>query len=57
MDPLYMIEIQTASDPLKRDPELVCIRCKEVLCDVEHGDALAVLVAVAHDHKCKVDEK
>ena len=43
--------VATASDdPVKRDLELVCTKCKEVVCDIEDGDGLHTLVGVAHDH-------
>ncbi len=43
--------VATASDdPLKRDLELVCTKCKEVVCDIEDGDGLHILVGVAQDH-------
>lgn len=32
------------------DPELICDDCGEVVCDVEHGDRLGVLIRVALSH-------
>ncbi|MFC1418774.1 hypothetical protein [Streptacidiphilus cavernicola] len=37
------------------DPNLVCGRCTEAICTIEHGDDLAVLVATAVDHFCTPD--
>ena len=42
-----------SDDAVKTDLELYCDRCPDDadwLCDVEHGDTLAVLVDVALDH-------
>lgn len=46
------VEIRSPSDPLKREPELVCMKCNETLCDVEAGECLKTLVDVARDHDC-----
>lgn len=46
------VEVRASSDPVKRDVELVCRLCDAVLCDVEPGDALDVLVSVGRDHRC-----
>lgn len=43
--------VRWSDDTAKSDPELVCDDCGEVLCDVEHGDTLAALVAVASQHR------
>ncbi len=51
-DALSRFEARVSDDTVKRDPELVCSRCDEVLCDIEHGDTLDVLVGVATDHRC-----
>lgn len=40
-----------AVDPLA-DHDLVCVDCGRLLCSVEPGDTLEVLVGVAKDHKC-----
>jgi hypothetical protein len=39
-----------SDDTTGQDLELVCERCPDDVCDVEHGDTLAVLVDVALDH-------
>ena len=40
-----------SDDSVKHDLELLCLRCAAHLCDVQHDDSLAVLVAVATDHE------
>lgn len=39
-----------SDDAAKHDMELVCTQCDEVLCDIEDGDTLTVLVSMATDH-------
>lgn len=41
-----------SDDVVKRDLELTCSVCRQVLCDVEDGDTLSVLVSVAQGHVC-----
>lgn len=45
-------ELRTSTDPARRDLELVHTECGTVLCDVEHGDSLALLVSIADGHFC-----
>lgn len=49
---LYYFEFVASDDGEKRDPEMRCTLCGEHLCDVEHGDTLDVIVAVADNHVC-----
>jgi hypothetical protein len=41
-----------SDDIVKSDLELTCLRCGEVVCDVEHEDTLETLVNVALNHRC-----
>ncbi|MET9861983.1 hypothetical protein ABZY93_22215 [Streptomyces smyrnaeus] len=50
MDAVQGVLIRDSDDIAKLDKELVCGDCNEVLVDVEDGDYLEVLVAVALDH-------
>lgn len=45
-------EARQSADEVKTDPELTCVECGAVVCDIEHGDTLATLVATAIDHEC-----
>jgi hypothetical protein len=45
-------EAKQSDDDLKRDLELTCAECGEVVCDIEPGDDLDVLVSVAQGHAC-----
>lgn len=47
---LWNIEAMQSEDKLKRDLELTCTLCREILCDVEPSDIFAVLMSVAFDH-------
>ena len=49
---LSQFTARQSSDDVKRDLELTCDKCGEHLCDIEHGDSLAVLAQVALDHFC-----
>ena len=49
---LSQFEARTSDDEVKRDLELTCRSCDEVLCDIEHGDSLDVLVRTVADHSC-----
>lgn len=52
--PYEQAECVASTDPAKRDLELICLLCPEgddpVLCDVESGDGLDVLMSVFSDH-------
>ena len=39
-----------SDDVVKRDLELTCTACGTVLCDIEHGDSLDVLIRTAAPH-------
>ncbi|MFE5342590.1 hypothetical protein ACFQ80_20375 [Isoptericola sp. NPDC056578] len=45
-------EARRSDDPVKTDLELTCTACESVLCDVEHGDSIEVLLSVAEGHVC-----
>lgn len=47
---LYQFEARQSDDDVKTDLELTCADCGRVLCDVEDGDSLGTLAAVATDH-------
>jgi len=51
-------ECRQSDDDVKRDLELTCVVCGVHVCDVEAGDMLETLVAVAADHRCQseIDE-
>jgi hypothetical protein len=49
---LGRFETLQSDDDVKRDLELTCTVCGQVLCDVEDGDELAVLVSAASEHDC-----
>lgn len=55
-DVLSPFEARTSTDPVKTDLELTCLNCGAVVCDVEHGDTLDVLVRTAADHRCNPKE-
>jgi hypothetical protein len=42
--------IMVSEDPAKVDLELTCPDCLAVICDVESGDTLAVLLDTASEH-------
>lgn len=44
----FVVEWSGVSDGFS----LTCSRCQSVLCDVEHGDTLRVLMSVADSHLC-----
>lgn len=46
----WAIEALQPSDELKRDLELTCTACREVLCDIEPSDNIAVLYVTAAQH-------
>lgn len=50
MSDLSRYEARASDDPVKTDLELMCEDCGEHLCDIEHGDSIAVLVSVCNDH-------
>lgn len=43
-----------SDDIVKTDLELTCLRCGEVVCDVEHQDTLLILVDTALTHVCEL---
>lgn len=43
-------EAVASDDAVKTDLELTCLLCAEVVCDIEHGDRLSILLSVAEDH-------
>ena len=45
-------EARQSDDIVKNDLELTCVTCHVVICDIEHGDTLAVLTRTALDHEC-----
>ncbi|MBA9005856.1 hypothetical protein [Thermomonospora cellulosilytica] len=53
--PTDQFEARQSDDPAKRDLELTCIRCRRVVCDIEHGDSLLVLADTAATHTCPDD--
>jgi hypothetical protein len=53
---LSTFEAQQSDDDLKTELELTHTICGEVLCDIEDGDELAVLVSVAEGHQCPIGE-
>ena len=44
------VEIRQPGDIAKKDDELHCPNCAGVICDVEPGDSLGLLVRTALDH-------
>jgi len=56
---LSRFEVRQSDDLVVRDHDLVCVSCGRLLCTVEPGDTLEVLVGVATDHNCadKEDEE
>lgn len=42
--------VQDSDDLAKQAPELVCLLCDDIICDVEHGDTLNILAQTAMDH-------
>lgn len=51
-DSLHRFEARQSDDHVKTDLELTCTECGEIVCDIEHGDTLATLAAVADEHEC-----
>jgi hypothetical protein len=51
--PLYTFQAVEPDDTAKDAMELRCTECGDLLCDIEHGDTLDVLVSVTRDHRCK----
>lgn len=52
MDTLDFFVAKVSDDEVKTDLELCCDRCGAVICDIEHGDTLRVLVSMTQDHAC-----
>lgn len=50
-------QARRSDDLAKCDLELICEACGEVVCDVEDGDDLEVLVSVAEDHSAACRSK
>lgn len=48
--PPHAVVVRASDDEVKRDLELTCEGCKEVLCDVQDEDDLYVLVTMATEH-------
>lgn len=44
---------EVSEDSVKSDLELVCRECDAVICDVEAGDSLGLLVRTVSDHLCE----
>lgn len=44
------VVVRSSSDEVKRDDELVCEGCDQVICDIEVLDSLGLLVRTALDH-------
>lgn len=49
-DILLEFTARQSDDNVKRDLELTCDECGEIVCDVEAGDSLSVLADVADSH-------
>ena len=49
-DILLEFSARASDDIVKRDLELTCDRCGDVVCDIETGDSLGVLANVADEH-------
>lgn len=48
-----LADFRVDTDPDRNsDPYLVCGRCGECVCTIQHDDELSVLVAVAEGHVC-----
>jgi len=47
---LYHFTARQSDDEVKRDLELICDDCDEHVCDIEHGDGLAILAMTALSH-------
>jgi hypothetical protein len=50
MNDLEYFAVRWPDDPAALNPRLVHLVCGTVLCDVEEGDTLSVLVSLAQDH-------
>lgn len=46
---------KASDDEVKADLELRCVYCDAHICDIEHGDTLAVLARTVEDHECPDD--
>jgi hypothetical protein len=51
-DAMWAVEVRWPADELALNPSLVCMWCNTALCEVEHGDAVQVLINVVNDHVC-----
>lgn len=51
-DHLERFTARQSDDYVKRELELTCDGCGDVVCDVEDGDTLAVLARTVSDHVC-----
>lgn len=49
---MWRVEARQSDDDVKRDLELTCVDCEQVLCDIEHGDVMGVLINMVEDHNC-----
>lgn len=49
---LERFELRQSDDYVKRDLEVTCTDCGEVICDAEDEDTLGLLARVAEDHDC-----
>jgi len=49
---LGKFEAAQSADDLKTDLELTCPDCGQVVCDIEAGDSLEILVRTAAGHDC-----
>lgn len=56
MSTLEQFYARQSDDAVKVDLELTCDRCGFIVCDIEHGDTLAVLAATARDHNCEGEQ-
>jgi hypothetical protein len=57
LDALEGFEVQRSSDDVKRDHELTCPSCRKLICDIQDGDTLGVLVRTALAHQCDDEGK
>jgi hypothetical protein len=47
-----VFEVRRSSDDVKRDHELPCPACRTLICDIQDGDTLGILVRTALGHRC-----
>lgn len=57
LDVLDHFEARAADDEVKIDLELFHSDCNEHVCDIEHGDTIAVLVRTCLAHAVECDQE